>query len=207
MSITGLFLMLFLLVHVTANMTSLFGPAIFNRVCDFMGTNPIIMIVAPVLAVGMVVHILYALWLSLYNLRARGKRRYAVYNKGMATSWASKNMLALGSLIAGGMALHLIHFWSQMQLREILGGVGADPYQLLVYQFSRPYVVFVYMIWIIALWFHLTHGFWSAFQSLGLNNTNWIKRWQTTARVFATVVAAGFTSIPIYFFFKPTGLL
>ena len=206
MSITGLFLVLFLLVHLTANLTSLFGPETFNRVAITMGTHPIVIVMGPVLAAGMGLHIFYALWLCRYNLRARGPKRYAVPNRGPATSWASKNMLALGILVAGGLALHLIHFWAQMQLRELMGGVGEDPYRLLAYQFSRPYVVIIYIIWIMALWFHLTHGFWSAFQSLGLNNNKWTKRWQTMAYIFATVVAIGFVFIPLFFYFKPAGL-
>ena len=200
MSITGLFLMLFLLVHLTANITSLFGAELFDEVCAFMGANPVILVMTPVLAAGFILHILYALWLSLYNLKARGHKGYAVSNKGPATSWAAKNMLILGAVVAGALVLHLVHFWSRMQLQEFLGGAGVRPYDLLVYTFSKVYVVIIYVVWIIALWFHLTHGFWSAFQSLGLNNKKWMSRWQTIAYVYASLVAFGFISIPLYFY-------
>ena len=207
MSVTGLFLLLFLLVHVTVNLTSLFGAETFNRAAHFMSTHPFILVMVPVLASGLGIHIVYALWLSFSNLKARGTKRYAVPQKGTATSWAAKNMLVLGLLIAGGLTLHLFHFWSQMQLRAFTGGVEADPYSLLVYQFSHVHVVIVYLVWITSLWFHLTHGFWSAFHSLGLNNNLWIRRWQTLAYVYATLIALGFSSIPLYFFFKQVNLL
>jgi len=200
MSTTGLFLMLFLLVHLTANITGLFGAESFNRVCRFMSTNPIILVMVPVLAAGFVLHILYALLLSLSNLKARGGKNYAVSNKGPATSWASTNMFVLGCLILGGLALHLLHFWAQMQLREFSGGVSAPPYELLVYTFSKLHIVIIYFVWIIALWFHLTHGFWSAFQSLGAIRTKRLKGWQTAAYIYATAVATGFASIPLYFY-------
>jgi len=200
MSITGLFLMLFLLVHLAANITGLFGAESFNRVCRFMSTNPIILAMVPVLAAGFVLHILYGLLLNLSNLKARGRKAYAVPHKGPVVSWASTNMFVLGCIILGGLVLHLFHFWARMQLQEFMGGAGAPPYDLLVYTFSKLHTVIIYIVWIIALWFHLTHGFWSAFQSLGLSNKKWISRWQIIAYVYATVVAVGFISIPLYFY-------
>jgi len=200
MSVSGLFLILFLLVHLTANLSSLFGAELFNKVCSFMGSNPIVLAMVPILAAGFAIHILYASILTLSNVKARGAKRYAVSNKGPATSWASKNMFVLGVIVLGALAMHLTHFWAQMQLREFMGLDTIDPYQLLTFQFSKLYMVVVYIVWIIALWFHLTHGFWSAFQSIGLNNKKWIKRWQTIAYIYATLIAIGFISIPLYFY-------
>ena len=201
MSISGLFLILFLGVHLFANISALFGAGSFNRVCRFMGANPFILVMVPVLAAGVCIHIFYALRLTLYNLKARGAIRYAVRNRGRTLSWASKNMFVLGILILCGLLLHLYHFWAHMQLQEVLGRVACEPYDILVYTFNQPVVVVIYLIWIMALWFHLTHGFWSAFQTLGLNNQKWMKRWQTIAHIYAAIIAAGFVSIPVYIFF------
>ena len=201
MSISGLFLLLFLLVHLSANLTSLVSPELFNETCRFMGSNPFILAMIPVLSAGIIIHVLYAVKLTLYNLHARGPISYAVRNKSKAVSFASKNMFVLGVVILSGLALHLVHFWSKMQLKEITGGVEANPYDLLLYQFSQLQVVIIYLIWIVALWFHLTHGFWSAFHTIGLSNQKWIKRLQAIAYICATLIAIGFIVIPIYFYF------
>jgi len=201
MSISGMFLMVFLLVHLTANMTSLIGGDVFNAVCHFMSTNILILIMVPVLAAGVFIHFLYALYLTLTNLMARGKERYAVSNKGPATSWASKNMFVLGLIVLGMLLIHLLHFWAKMQLMEFLGMESANPYDLMVFQFSKLYVVIIYIVWFAALWFHLTHGFWSALHTIGLNNKNWMKRLQVLGYIYATVVCAGFCIIPLYFYF------
>ena len=196
-----MFLMVFLLVHLTANMTSLVGGEVFNAVCHFMSTNILILIMVPVLAGGVFIHFAYALYLTITNLIARGKERYAVSNKGPATSWASKNMFVLGLIVLGILLIHLLHFWAKMQLMEFLGMESANPYDLMVYQFSKLYVVIIYLVWFAALWFHLTHGFWSALHTIGFNNKKWMKRLQVIGYIYATVVCAGFCIIPLYFYF------
>ena len=95
-------------------------------------------------------------------------------------AWASKNMLVLGFIILGGLLIHLFNFWSKMQLVEILGGhensLGLDPADgasLIAYTFSQWYYVVIYLVWFAALWFHLTHGVWSMFQTVGWANDTW----------------------------------
>ena len=197
MSISGLFLILFLLVHLCANLTSLVSADLFNQTCRMMGSNPFILAMTPVLAAGMAIHFLVAGLLTRYNFTARGARRYAIRNKDGAISWASKNMFVLGLIILGGLALHLLHFWSKMQLRDFIGGVEVDPYELLRYYFSQWHIVVIYIVWIVALWFHLTHGFWSAFHTMGLSNQKWLKLLQTASYIYATIIAAGFITIVI----------
>jgi len=154
----------------------------------------------PVLALGFVVHISYALYLTLANRRARGTERYAVANKGKASSWASRNMFVLGIIILGLLGIHLTHFWANMQLQHFISGTAAEnPYELVVLRFSQPFYACLYIVWISAIWFHLTHGFWSAFQSIGVNNGNWLPRLQVVATLFATVVALIYISIPLFF--------
>ena len=203
MSITGFFLMVFLVMHLAANFVTLFGADAYNAVCHFMDTNPFIQIMVPVLALGFAVHILYALLLTLYNRRARGNQNYAVANKGAASSWASRNMFVLGLIIVGFLGLHLFHFWAKMQLQHFIPGgePETNAYMLVQTLFRNPLYAVIYIIWIWTLWLHLAHGFWSAFQSIGLNNNKWIPRLQLLAKIYATVIAVGFTIIPLFFVF------
>lgn len=198
MSISGLFLVVFLLLHVSINLTALFSREAYKVACDFMDTNILIQVMVPVLALGFAIHILYSIIITMKNMKARPVK-YAVGNKAEASSWASKNMFILGVIVLGFLGLHLTHFWSKMQLQHFLGNEGADAYDLLVNLFSKWYYALIYIVWIIALYFHISHGFWSAFQTLGVNNSKWIPRWQCIAKIYAIVVTLGFISIPVYF--------
>jgi succinate dehydrogenase / fumarate reductase cytochrome b subunit len=178
MSISGLFLIVFLLLHMTINFFSVidtfkgtYGSAdgLFQAGCDFMAL-PIVTIMVPVLALGFLVHIAYALILSYGNYKARGTERYAVANKTKTGSWAAKNMLILGVIVLGLVAFHLNHFWAEMQLKEFQGHHAENPYELLNLTFQNGWMVVIYVVWFAALGFHLTHGFWSAFQTIGLSN-------------------------------------
>ena len=184
MSISGLFLIVFLLLHMTINLFSVidsfagtYGAAdgLFQKGCDFMAL-PIVTIMVPVLAAGFLVHIAYALILSYGNFKARGTERYAVANKTKAESWAAKNMLVLGVVVLGIVVFHLNHFWADMQLAEFQGHHAENPYTLLNATFQNGWMVVIYVIWFAALGFHLQLGFWSAFQTIGLSNKIWEMR-------------------------------
>lgn len=196
MSLSGFFLMIFLIVHLVVNATSLFGPEAFEAACEFMAL-PIVKILVPVLAAGFIVHIAYATLLTISNLRARGKQRYEVAQKGEADSWAARNMFVLGIIILGFLAFHLSHFWAEMQLKNFMGQEESDPNMLMSQTFGNIWVLGAYIIWFVALWFHLTHGFWSAFQSIGLNNSKWIGRLKVVAYIFATAIVAGFIIVAV----------
>ena len=205
MSISGLFLIVFLLLHMTINFFSVidtfkgtYGAAdgLFQAGCDFMAL-PIITIMVPVLAAGFIVHIVYALILSWGNYKARGTERYAVANKTKAESWAAKNMLVLGVVVLGVIAFHLNHFWADMQLAEFQGHHAENPYLLLNATFGSWIWVVVYIVWFVALGLHLCHGFWSSFQSMGLSNKNWEKRLTYIGYAFVAVIVLGFSVVAI----------
>ncbi|MDR0737947.1 MAG: succinate dehydrogenase, partial [Prevotellaceae bacterium] len=159
MSLSGIFLLVFLMVHAVANVLALFGREIYNDVCHFMDTNPVIQVMVPVLALGFAIHIIYATYLTYRNLRARGTETYAVPTKTKASSWAAQNMFVLGLIVVGFLALHLYHFWAKMQLQHFIGGHASDdPYALVAELFRQPLYAAIYLIWIGALWFHLRHG-------------------------------------------------
>ncbi len=197
MSLTGLFLIFFLLIHLLANSAYLFGPEAFDAVIEFMG-SPFIVVMVPVLAGGFVLHIIYAVYLTLYNMRARGSQRYEVTNRAKTDSWASRNMFVLGIIIGGVLAFHLTHFWAKMQLAEFTGGHAQNGNLLMEATFGNIWIVICYIIWFAALWFHLTHGFWSAFQTIGANNDKWLGRLKFVSYIYATIIFLGFSTIAIF---------
>ena len=213
MSISGLFLIVFLLLHMTINFFSVIDTingtygspdGLFQAGCDFMAL-PIITIMVPVLALGFIVHIAYALILSYGNYKARGAERYAVANKTKTNSWASKNMLVLGVVVLGIVAFHLNHFWAEMQLKEFQGHHAENPYELLNLTFQHGWMVIIYVVWFAALGFHLTHGFWSAFQTIGLSNKIWEKRLTIIGKVFVGIIVLGFSIVAVNAFFQANG--
>lgn len=206
MSISGLFLILFLLLHGTINFFSVidsftgkFGAedGLFQLGCDFMAL-PIVTIMVPVLALGFAVHVLWAMWLEYGNIKARGGFcRYKGGSKGKAESWASKNMIILGLIVLLGIAIHLLHFWQHMQLQMFIGGEEQNPYTLLTSTFGNYFLLALYLVWFFVIWFHLTHGFWSAFQTIGWSNTIWMKRLRVIGIIFASLIFVIFASVAV----------
>ena len=122
MSLTGCFLVLFILFHMSMNLVAIISPEGYNTICAFLGANWYALAGTVVLAAGVLIHFAYALWLTYNNYQARGKQRYEVTVTEPGVDWASKNMLVLGWIILAGLALHLFNFWAKMQLVEIMGG-------------------------------------------------------------------------------------
>ena len=183
MSITGCFLVLFILFHMSMNITAIISPEGYNAICEFLGANWYALAGTLVLAAGVVVHFIYAVVLTLENYKARGSQRYAVTVKEPNVSWASKNMLVLGFVILGGLLIHLFNFWAKMQLVEIMGEHTNS-------------------LGFLALWFHLTHGIWSMFQTAGWANDTWYPRLKCIANVVATIVFLGFAAVVIVYFIQ-----
>ena len=202
MSISGLFLILFLVFHMSMNLVMVFSMDAYDMISEFLGANWYAIAGTLVLAAGFIVHIVYATLLTLQNRKARGNDRYAVSNNKDA-SWSSKNMYVLGFVVLAFLVLHMIQFWYEMQFKELLGMEGAisKGSLLVIPLFKQPLYVIVYLVAFVALWFHLTHGFWSALHSVGWNNTVWMKRLQNLSYVVATIIVAGFAVIPIYIYF------
>ena len=210
MSVTGLFLLLFVTFHVLMNAVALISPRGYNIVCEFLGANWYALIATVILAAGFVFHIIYAFWLTLQNRKARGNDRYAVTTRPKSVEWASQNMLVLGIVVVAFLIVHLVQFWAKMQLVEVMHQVGceteaaavvyaADGMHHIANAFSQIWTLPVYVIGLIALWFHMTHGFWSAFQSIGVSNNKWIPRFKTLGNWWSTIVVALFIIQAIVF--------
>ena len=202
--------MLFLLFHMSMNLTVLFSYEAYNMVCEFLGANWYALAATVILAAGVVVHFIYAFILTINNYRARGTQRYAVTVKEKGVAWASKNMLVLGIIVVLGLGLHLTHFWAKMQLVEIMGHHAAEVggleiaatngAALMMVIFSKWYNVLLYVVWFAALWFHLTHGVWSMFQTVGWANDTWYPRLKCAANIVASLIFIGFAVVAVYCF-------
>ena len=212
MSVTGAALVLFLLFHATMNIFSitdgLFGltgeDSYYNMICAFLGANWYALIATVGLAFLVVVHIVYAFIITLQNYRARGTERYEVTDRQKDVEWASKNMLALGIVVVLGIGLHLYNFWYNMQLQEIVHGHEATLAQNGLHWikevFSRPIYVVLYLVWLGGLWFHLTHGVWSALHTMGWNNNTWMPRVKCISNVVSTLVVVMFAAVVVFYF-------
>ncbi len=205
-SISGAFLIIFLMLHMTINFFSVidsfkgtFGApdGLFQLGCDFMAL-PVVTIMVPVLALGFLIHILYGIYLTVVNLKARGGiKRYESGSKSKADSWSSRNMVVLGLVILGLLFFHLTHFWAKMQLQEFISEEAWNPYLLILKTFQSPVFLCVYLLWFVALWLHLNHGFWSMFQSIGWNNQIWLKRLKVIGIIFSTLICLGFACVAV----------
>ena len=199
-SLSGLFLLIFLALHLLLNLTALIGSDYYENVCSFMDTNPLVKVMVPVLALGFIIHILFASYFEFKNWAARPRAMsYAVPTTTKGVSWASKNMFVLGVIVIGFLLMHFCHFWAKMQLQGFLGREESNAYELVVNLFSKWYYCVIYIVWICAIYFHVLHGFWSAFQSIGLSNANWLPRLQLFAKIYAAVIFIGYVSIPVCF--------
>jgi len=201
MSISGIFLVLFLLFHLSMNITLLFSVEAYDWICEFLGANWYAIAGTLVLAAGFVIHIAYGTWLTLLNKKARGFEKYASSNRTKA-KWESKNMWILGAIIFLGLVIHLWNFWYKMQFAELIHSPEAIIHGsgLVIDLFSKPFYVVIYLVWLLALWFHLTHGVWSAFQTVGWNGKLWFPRLQCISNIVATIIMLGFAVVPVYFY-------
>ncbi|MCQ2153094.1 MAG: succinate dehydrogenase cytochrome b subunit [Bacteroidales bacterium] len=227
-AVSGAFLFVFLLLHGTINFFSVIdsftgkygvvaaddklfsaGDGLFKLGCDFMST-PVISIMVPVLALGFLVHILYGCWLTARNVIARGGlKRYEVSSVAGADSWSAKNMFVLGMVIIGFIAFHLTGFWAKMQLPEMFG-IGQfenNPYLLLNFTFGTWWGLALYLIWFFFLFLHLTHGFWSMFQTVGWNGDTWFKRVKVIGIIVAALICGVFTVVAVNAFLQANQLI
>ena len=169
-SVSGAFLIIFLLLHGTINFFSVLdsfhgkfgkvaadnmpythGDGWFQLGCDFM-SSPFIKLMVPVLALGFVIRI----------------------------------------VVLGFLCFHLTHFWAKMQLQEFMGNEAENPYALLLVTFGNIWVVVLYVVWFIAIWLHLNHGFWSMFQTIGWNNKKWLPRLRVLGVILSTLIVGLF---------------
>jgi succinate dehydrogenase / fumarate reductase cytochrome b subunit len=200
MGITGLFLISFLVVHVSLNATIFMcdGGTTFNSGADFMAHNPLIRIMEIVLFAGLIIHIVQALMLTLANKKARPVA-YAKIDGAANSSWYSRSMGVLGSLLLLFLVSHLSHFWIDTKI-AVFKHEEHNTYLEMKEVFSHWYIVLIYLVGVIALCYHLLHGFQSAFQSLGLNHKNYTPLIKKVGVWFSIIVCLLFAAMPVCMF-------
>ena len=224
MSITGTCLVLFLLFHASMNLALIFSEDAYNWICSMLGANWYALIGTAGLALLVLLHFVYAFVLTVQNRRARGNDRYAVTARQEGVDWNSQNMLVLGIIIIGFLLLHLANLWFKMQFQEMTGlKTGAfdpqngaayvkylftgiydpaqvvNPEKLTMAGWMHPVYCGLYLVWLAALWFHLTHGVWSALQTMGLSSNIWLPRIKVIGNIVATIVVLMFASVIFYY--------
>ena len=203
MSVTGVCLILFLTFHCCMNVAAFFSGDAYNTVCEFLGSNWYAVVGTLGLAFLACCHIVYAFILTAQNRRARGTERYAVTDRRPEVSWASQNMLVLGIIILLGLVLHLYNFWGHMMFAELadveVAHDPADGFAWIQDTFSNPVFSILYLVWICFIGLQLSHGFWSAMQTLGWSGKIWLKRWQTIGIVYVTILMGVFAFLVLSF--------
>ena len=207
---TGLFLCLFLIVHLSANCILLLpeemAREIYNSYSTTLRESPLIKVVAYLLYLSIIVHVVYALIVTLRNRKAKPVK-YAVNRTNENSTWASQNMGLLGVLILIFIVVHLANFWARIKLG--LGeGVGTDNlgnkdvYKVTSSLFHNIYYVIFYALLMIPLGYHLNHGLKSAFKTLGFYHKKGLKILSKVALVYALIVSILFGIIPLVVYFK-----
>lgn len=205
MSLTGLFLITFLLVHCTINAMIFYndGGETFSHWGHFMGTNPVIRLMEVVLVLGFLFHIVDGFMLSAQNRKARPVR-YVKVTQPRNITWYSLSMGLLGTLILLFLILHASHFWIPNRVSQGINNWEEgelDLYARMMETFQTPWVVIVYVLGCFSLFWHLLHGFRSAFQSLGLNHLKYNGLISFIGTALAIIVPFIFALMPISMYF------
>jgi len=212
MALSALFLMIFLVMHVSINLTSVFSAEVFNEMSHFMGTNPLVQgLMQPILIIGVIFHFVMGFILEAKNKASRGVK-YASNTASDNSTWVSRNMLLTGIVVLAFLGLHMYDFWvHEMTVKYIEGDMSGlvDPnnadsgfryYEELREKFVSPVRIGIYVVAFILLALHLLHGFNSAFQSIGANN-KYVKSLKGFSKVYAIGVPALFIFIAFYHHF------
>lgn len=206
MALTGLFLISFLIIHCTINAMIFLndGGATFSHWGHFMGTNPVIRLLEIGLVLGFLFHIIDGYLLIVQNRRARPVRYSKVSQPGN-TTWYSLSMGLLGTLILIFLVIHTSHFWIPNRISQGLTNWEEgeiDMYAKMLIIFQEPWIVIVYVLGCFSLFWHLLHGFKSAFQTLGLNHMKYNGIIGFVGTAFSIIVPFIFALMPISIYFE-----
>ncbi len=205
-ALTGLFLISFLVVHCTINAMIFYndGGVTFTHWAHFMGTNPVIRTLEIVLIIGFLIHIIDALILWRQNRKARPVG-YDTVKPAEKVTWSSRSMTLLGTLILLFLVVHTSSFWIPNRTHQILEGEELPLYAMMLDKFQSPVFVVIYIFGCISLFYHLLHGFKSAFQSLGLNHVKYNGAMVFVGTAFSIIVPIIFAMMPISIYFHLIG--
>ena len=209
MAATGLFLVLFLTGHLLGNML-LFredGGKAFNEYAKFMTTTPLVKVLSYLTYFSILFHVIYSVVLTRVNRKARPVG-YNLTRRNENSPWTSRNMGILGALILIFIVIHLKSFWWEMHYGSVPlveyegGGQIKNLYVIVVEAFSQLWYVALYVVSMGVLAFHLSHGFQSAFQTLGLSHPKYTPFIKKVGMGYAILVPLLFALMPIYMYIQ-----
>ena len=209
MALTGLFLCFFLVIHLFGNLQLLLPEKVarwqFNFYSKLLSENIFIEGVSYLLFASILAHALYALFITLQN-REAGDKPYQYDRRGAVSKWYSRKMGLLGTIILFFLVIHLRDFWYRLQFGHVpLDSDGQkDLYSLVVAVYGNLWYVLIYVLSMVALGYHLLHGFFSAARTLGFYNPRYVEWVRRAGWVYSVGIAAGFAIIPVFIhFFRP----
>lgn len=201
MAVTGLLLCGFLVTHLAGNMLIIISPDAFNLYAYTLTSNPLIYVAEAILAALFLAHIAMAMKLTIENKKARPERYFLKKPTGRGSTFASSTMPYTGAITLIFLIIHLINFkFGPLYMTEVDGIEMRDLYRTVVEYFASPLSVLWYIIAMISLGIHLSHGVWSAFQSLGFHHPQYTPFLQFGSKAFALFIVVGYSALPIYCF-------
>lgn len=203
MAFTGIFLILFLIIHVGLNACIWAGDngEMFLKGAHFMGANWVPRVLEIGLFAGLLLHIIQGYMLTVQN-QSKRSIGYAIDYGNRGSKWYSRSMGLLGTLILLFLVVHLADFWIPNRSHQgWLLGEEINLYDKMKVVFSQLWVVIVYVVGCISLGYHLAHGFKSAFRTIGVHNKKYFALIKTTGYAFAIIVPLAFAMMPLSFYF------
>lgn len=205
MALTGLFLCFFLIIHLLGNFQLLLPPEEaqlqYNLYSDFLSNNLVVKIISYVLYASILVHTLDAIYLSIKAKKAKGSS-YVKDKRNRASKWYSRQMMLLGTIVFAFLVIHFKDFWFPYKFGNLTSDINGnkDLYTLVIVSFQKLWYVILYAVAILALGFHLLHGFFSAIRSIGLYNPTYNRIVKSVGVVFAVAITLGYFVIPLYIY-------
>lgn len=203
MALSAMFLLVFLLIHLSVNLLSIFSEDAFNTASHFMGYNPLIQFVMqPVLVAGVIFHFVMGFVLEMKNKNARPVK-YAVANNSGNSSWSSRNMIISGAVILAFLGLHMYDFWTHEMNYKYVEALSINEtryWEELHAKFADLWRVIFYAVSFVLLGLHLSHGFQSSFQSIGARHPKYLKCVNTLGTWYSILIPLGFIVVAVFHF-------
>ncbi len=203
MALSAMFLLVFLLIHLSVNLLSIFSEDAFNTASHFMGYNPLIQFVMqPVLIAGVIFHFVMGFVLEIKNKNARPVK-YAVVNNSGNSSWSSRNMIISGAVILAFLGLHMYDFWMHEMNYKYVEALSINEtryWEELHAKFADLWRVIFYAVSFVLLGLHLSHGFQSSFQSIGARHPKYLKCVNTLGTWYSILIPLGFIVVAVFHF-------
>ena len=203
MALSAMFLLVFLLIHLSVNLLSIFSEDAFNTASHFMGYNPLIQFVMqPILVAGVIFHFVMGFVLEIKNKNARPVK-YAVVNNSGNSSWSSRNMIISGAVILAFLGLHMYDFWMHEMNYKYVEALSINEtryWEELHAKFADLWRVIFYAASFVLLGLHLSHGFQSSFQSIGARHPKYLKCVNTLGTWYSILIPLGFIVVAVFHF-------